>query len=483
MTKAELRQYFDAVAPRRDDWKRRNRYYYEELEALCRAVVPPGASVLELGCGTGDLLAAVRPRRGLGIDLSDAMVRLARAKYPALEFRAGDAEALDLEERFDYVILSDLVGVLEDIWRTFRALRDVVRPDTRIVVTYFNYLWAPGLKLAERMGLKMGQQVENWLPLEDLENLFYLNGFETIRKGYRFLCPKRVPLVAPLVNRVLARLPGLRKLCLVEYLVVRPAEAASPAGAAGPPAARAAAGPSVSVIVPCKDEVGNIEGLVERLPAMGRHTEMIFVDGESQDGTPEAILKMRERCAGRRDIKLLHQRPATGKGDAVRLGFDAASGDILMILDSDLSVDPEDLPKFYRALVEGKGELISGSRLVYGMERHAMRVLNLLGNKCFSLAFTWLLEQRIRDTLCGTKALFRRDYERIKAQRVFFGDFDPFGDFDLLFGAARLNLRIVEIPVRYRQRTYGRTKIHRWRHGWLLLRMCGIAIRKLKFAD
>ncbi len=472
MTKAELKKYFDEIAPQRDAWKRRNRYYYQELESLCRRIIPPGRSVLEIGCGTGDLLAAVRPARGLGIDLSEEMVRIARGKYPGLEFRAGDAEALELDERFDFVILSDLAGVLDDIWKAFRELRPVVRPDTRIVVTYYNYLWEPALKLGERLGLKMGQQLLNWLPLGDLENLFYLNGFEAIKKGYRFLIPKRIPLLAPLVNTYLARLPGVRKLCLVEYLVVRPAPAA-------PVAPRDY---SVSVIVPCRDEVGNIEGLVERLPAMGTRTEVIFVDGESTDGTPEAILQMIEKHRGRRDIRLLRQRPATGKGDAVRLGFDAASGDILMILDADLSVDPEDLPKFYLALVEGKGELINGSRTVYQMERQAMRLLNLVGNRFFSLAFTWLLEQRIRDTLCGTKALFRRDYNQIKANRAHFGDFDPFGDFDLLFGAARLNLRIVEVPVRYRERTYGTTKIRRWSHGWLLLKMCGIAVRKLKFA-
>lgn len=471
MTKAELKKYFDEIAPQRDAWKRRNRYYHQELESLCQFFVPPDRSVLEIGSGTGDLLAAVRPRRGLGLDLSDEMVRIARAKYPNLEFRTGDIEALDLDERFDYVILSDVVGTLEDIWKAFRELRRVVRPDTRIVVTYFNYLWAPALMLGERLGLKMGQQVENWLPLDDLENFFYLNGFETIKKGYRFLIPKRIPLVAPLVNRYVARLPAIRKLCLVEYLVLRPAQAASPLGDY-----------SVSVIVPCRNERGNVEALVERLPAMGAYTEMIFVDGESTDGTQEVIRDMIEKYRGRRDIKLIEQRPATGKGDAVRRGFDAARGDILMILDADLSVDPEDLPKFYQALVEGKGELINGSRLVYGMEKEAMRVINLVGNKFFSLAFTWLLEQRIRDTLCGTKALLRRDYEQIKASRVFFGDFDPFGDFDLLFGAARLNLRIVEVPVRYRERTYGTTKIRRWAHGWLLIRMCGMAIRKLKFA-
>ena len=480
MTKAELKKYFDEVAPQRDAWKRRNPYYYQELESLCRFFIPPDRTVLEIGCGTGDLLGAVRPRRGLGIDLSDEMVRIARAKHPGLEFRAGDMEALDLDERFDYVILSDLVGTLEDIWKAFRGLRRVVRPDTRLVVTYFNYLWAPALKLVERLGLKMGQQVENWLPLDDLENFFYLNGFETIKKGYRFLVPKRIPLVAPMANRYLARLPGIRKLCLVEYLVLRPEPASFlPGPHGGGPVAKDS---SVSVIVPCRNERGNIEGLVERLPAMGAHTEMIFVDGDSTDGTQEAIRAMIEKHRGRRDIALIEQRPATGKGDAVRRGFAAARGDILMILDADLSVDPEDLPKFYQALVEGKGELINGCRLVYEMEKEAMRVINLLGNKFFSLAFTWLLEQRIRDTLCGTKVLFRRDYDRIVANRAFFGDFDPFGDFDLLFGAAKLNLRIVEVPVRYRERTYGTTKIRRWAHGWLLIKMCVLAVRKLKFA-
>jgi glycosyltransferase involved in cell wall biosynthesis len=183
---------------------------------------------------------------------------------------------------------------------------------------------------------------------------------------------------------------------------------------------------------------------------------------------------------GRWPITLLHQGDGIGKGDAVRKGFAAATGDVLMILDADLTVPPEDLPKFFEALTSGKGEFINGTRLVYPMERQAMRTLNHLGNKFFSLAFTWLLEQRFRDTLCGTKVLFRRDYERIAANRHYFGDFDPFGDFDLIFGASRLNLRIVEVPVRYRERTYGVTNISRFRHGWLLLRMCLVAFRKLK---
>ena len=182
-----------------------------------------------------------------------------------------------------------------------------------------------------------------------------------------------------------------------------------------------------------------------------------------------------------RDVKLIRQGSGVGKGDAVRKGFAAATGDVLMILDADLTVPPEELPKFLKALASGRGEFVHGSRLVYPMEKQAMRFLNTLGNKFFSLAFTWLLDQRFKDTLCGTKVLYRRDYERIAAGRGYFGDFDPFGDFDLIFGAAKLDLKILEIPIRYRERTYGTTQISRFRHGWLLLRMCLFALRRIKF--
>jgi hypothetical protein len=139
------------------------------------------------------------------------------------------------------------------------------------------------------------------------------------------------------------------------------------------------------------------------------------------------------------------------------------------------------LPKFHLTLAEGRGEFINGSRLVYPMEDQAMRLLNLVANKIFGTLFSWLLEQRIRDTLCGTKALLRRDYQRIAANRDVIGVSDPFGDFDLLFGAATLSLKIVEMPVRYHERTYGQTKIRRFYHGWLLLKMFLVALRRLRF--
>jgi glycosyltransferase involved in cell wall biosynthesis len=233
-------------------------------------------------------------------------------------------------------------------------------------------------------------------------------------------------------------------------------------------------------VIPCKNERGNIAPAVERLPALGTETEIIFVDGNSTDGTVEAIEAVIAKYGTARSIRLVHQGNGRGKGDAVRKGFDAATGDVLMILDADLTVAPEDLPKFYDALISGKGDFINGTRLVYPMESEAMRFLNFLGNKFFGVAFSWLLGQRITDTLCGTKVLFKRDYERIKAGRSYFGNFDPFGDFDLLFGAARLNLRLIDLPVRYHDRTYGETKISRFRHGLLLFRMCGIALKRLK---
>jgi glycosyltransferase involved in cell wall biosynthesis len=238
--------------------------------------------------------------------------------------------------------------------------------------------------------------------------------------------------------------------------------------------------PTVSVIVPARNEAGNIPAILHRVPDMGpQRTEIVFVEGHSTDDTYDAI-EQAIAANPQRDCKLLRQT-GKGKGDAVRAGFAAASGEILMILDADLTVPPEDLPRFYEALRTRRGEFMNGVRLVYPMQKDSMRFLNLLGNKFFGKAFTFVLGQNVRDTLCGTKALRRSDYDLIAANRAYFGEFDPFGDFDLLFGAARLNLRILDLPIRYQERTYGTTNISRFSHGLLLFRMLGIAASRLKF--
>ncbi|MCB4755530.1 MAG: glycosyltransferase [Elusimicrobia bacterium] len=471
--KQKLIYEMDQAAEKRLYWKKRNRYYHTDIERFCAFHIPPGRNVVEIGCGTGDLLAAVKPASGVGIDLSQNLVRIAQGRYPHLNFFAEDAENLQIREKFDYVIMSDLIGYLFDCWSAFRSLRQLTRPDTRVVITYYNSLWEPILRMGQKLGLKTPQNRQNWLSLDDIENVLDLNGYEVIREGYRLLVPVYIPLLSYIVNRFIAPLPGIRKLCLLEYVIAREK---------GNVEAGKLNSYSCSVIIPCKNEAGNIEDIIRRTPHMGSHTEMIFVDGSSTDGTPQFIEKMMGKYKDQKDIKLIPQGSGKGKGHAVRLGFDAAQGDFLFILDADMTVPPEDLPKFYMALAEGQGEMINGTRLVYPMQHEAMRSLNLLANKIFSLIFTWLLDQRIKDTLCGTKVIAKRNYEKIARGRTFFGEFDPFGDFDLLFGAAKQNLKIIEIPVRYCARTYGQTKISRFRHGWLLLKMCGIALWKLKLA-
>lgn len=463
----QIREGFDKLAVERVRWKRKNQYYYDQQEAYFRFLVPEGLRVLELGCGTGDLLAAVKPVRGLGIDVSSWMIEQAQHRYPQLEFRVSDLEELDLTEQFDVVILADAVGHIQDVEETLRNLRTVCHPETRIIISYYNFLWEPILKLGEKIGLKMPQHQQNWLSTEDLANLFFLADFEAIKTDHQLLLPKAIPFVAPIVNKFLAPLPLLSRLCLSSYSVARMLEERKPAGVY-----------STTIVVPCLNEKGNIEHCIRRLPPFGGHQEVIFVDGHSSDGTQEEIQHVMKKYPDR-DIKLLVQN-GKGKGDAVRKGFKEAKGDILMILDADLTVPPEDLGKFYRVLATRKAEFVNGCRLVYPMEGEAMQFLNLLANKFFSIAFSWLLNQRLKDTLCGTKAMFRWDYERLSANRKFFGDFDPFGDFDLLFGASKLNLRMAEVPIRYRRRVYGKTNIDRFRHGWLLLKMTLFALRKLK---
>lgn len=441
-------------------------YYHRFLRKVYARQIPPGQRVLDLGCGTGELLAATRPSFGMGVDISARAVELARGRFPDLHFSVADAADYRFEgEPFDYVILSDLVNDLWDVQEVLMRLRGHCHPRTRIILNAYSHVWQLPLQLARRLGLARPLLPQNWLTKEDIRNLMQLSGFESLRTWPELLLPTALP-GADTVNRIVARFAPFRWFCLTNFYVCRPI-------------APTVAAASCSIIVAARNESGNIHELIRRIPDICSDQEVVFVEGGSTDDT-YAVIEDAIRQAPPGRFRLIRQ-PGKGKGDAVRAGFGVARGDILMILDADMTVAPEDLRLFYDAMVRGYGEFVNGVRLVYPMEQEAMRFFNLLGNKFFAFAFSWLLGQPVRDTLCGTKVLWRSEYEKIASNRSQFGDFDPFGDFDLLFGAARLNLRILEIPVRYGARTYGSTNISRWSHGWLLLRMTLFAARKIKF--
>jgi len=469
--KRAIREHADRYAPERLGWIARNRFFHEQDLAYLRFLIPAGKRVLELGCATGDLLAALQPSRGVGIDLSERSIDEAKARFADLEFHCGDIEdaaTLDhIHGPFDFILMSDTIGDLDDVERTLGLLHRLCDSDTRLVIVYHSPLWAPVLKSAEALGLKMPATPKNWLRPSDIEALLNLADFDPIRSEMRMLSPKRLLGLGGLLNRYVATLPVIRALCLRNFIVAQSL-----------PKRRERVPHSVSVVIPARNERGNIEPAIQRLPRFAEDMEVIFVEGHSQDNTWEEMQRVREAYPDW-DIKCM-QQTGKGKADAVWMGFDAARGDILMILDADLTVPPEDLPKFWRALTTGKGDFINGSRLVYPMQDGAMQTLNFFANHAFSIIFSFLLNQRFTDTLCGTKVISRRHYAVLKENRSYFGDFDPFGDFDLIFGAVKQNLKVVEVPIRYASRSYGETQISRFRHGVLLLRMVLFAYRKLK---
>lgn len=458
---------WDSIARRRDRWQGAGRWYHQRIKEVYRHLVGAGQRVLEIGCGTGDLLAALQPARGVGVDFSAEMIQRGRARYPWLEFVQADAHALpDLGGPFDIIIFSDTINDLWDVQQAFEQVHPLCTPSTRLIVNFHNALWQIPLRIAQRLGLANPLLPQNWLSRQDVENLLSLANFEVIRRWQEVLWP--LPL-GGFFNRVLVRFWPFYHFALANFIIARPCPAVTPSR----PSA------SVSVVVPARNEAGNIRPLLERLPRMGKEMEVIFVEGHSRDNTYQ-VIEQEIAAHPHLSCRLLKQG-GIGKADAVRLGFSQAKGDILIILDADLTVPPEILPRFYETLISGKGEFVNGVRLIYPMEERAMPVFNYLGNKFFSLAFSWLLGQPVKDTLCGTKALWRADYEKIAASRAYFGEFDPFGDFELLFSAAKHHLKIVDLPIRYRERTYGRSNISRWRHGWLLLRMLFFGAKRLKF--
>lgn len=442
--------------------------YRRRLAEIYGRSVPAGKRILEIGCGEGDLISSLRPSFGLGVDISPLFVEKATKKYPNLRFEAGDANDLKVQGQFDFIICSDLLNELWDVQKFFERIASNCQSDTRILINNYSRLWEIPRKMAEALGLASPQLTQNWLTVDDTRSLLSLAGLELIRTSSEVMCPAPIPLCAGFLNRFLVKLWPFKHLGLTNFLVARPESKpyVTPE-------------PIVTVVVAARNEAGNIAAILDRVPKLGAGTDLVFVEGHSSDGTYEAIqreIAARPGCQAR-----VFQQTGRGKGDAVRLGFKMAKGELLMILDADLTVPPEDLIAFYNAWWSGKGDFINGVRLVYPMEEKAMRFFNLLGNKFFSIAFSWLLSQTVKDTLCGTKVLQRSHYELLAENRDYFGKIDPFGDFDLLFGAARYNLKIIDLPIRYRERKYGETNIHRWSHGLLLLRMVMLAARRIRF--
>jgi SAM-dependent methyltransferase len=497
--------------------------YHRRLREVYGLLISPGQRVLEIGCGRGDLLAALEPSVGVGVDFSGEMLNRARQRHPELTFVQADAHAFALDQPFDAtqdkpfdtapptgtyptgtmsqdkpfdpaqgrpfdaVILSDLVNDVWDVQDVLERVRLHCAADTRVILNVYSRVYQPALSAGGALDLANRLLPQNWLTPEDTQNLLHLAGFEVIRHQREILLPLPIPGLRGLFNKILVKLWPFSSLAWTNVFVARPEprpatscpQGKSPEGEPVEGAVKTATKPTVSVIIPARNEAGNIEAAFQRLPELGSRTEIIFVEGHSRDNTVEAI-EQAIKTHPERPAVLFHQT-GKGKADAVRLGFEKASGDVLMILDADLTVRPEDLTRFYEALVSGKGEFINGVRLVYPMQGQAMRFLNLVGNKAFSMAFSWLLGQSIKDTLCGTKVLWKRDYERIVANHSYFGEFDPFGDYDLIFGAAKQNRKIVDMPIRYQDRTYGATNIDRWRHGALLFQMVLVAAFRLKF--
>ncbi|MFW6352352.1 MAG: glycosyltransferase, partial [Bacteroidota bacterium] len=378
-------EYYNKAASTWPRYRRKKSYYWENISRFCNYIIPAEHKVLEIGCATGELLNELDAKDKTGIDFSPQMIKVAQKQFPNIDFQTMRAEKINLSEKYDTIILSNLVGVLPDVEKAFGQLPKISHPGTRIIVTYYNRLWEPALRLAEKLKIKRPSPLQNWLSTNDLQNLLYLAGFETYRVNKNLLIPFYIPGISWFFNKIVSRLPVIRHLSLNNYLFARPL----------PDKSMFTDDLSTSIIIPARNEAGNIENAIHRIPHFGKFVEIIFVEGNSTDDTWEVICEMQKKYSGSHHIKIL-QQPGKGKGDAVRAGFKESAGDILMILDADLTVRPEDLPRFYNALTSCKGDFINGVRLVYPMEKNAMRPLNTVGNYFFSILFSWLLEQPIK---------------------------------------------------------------------------------------
>jgi hypothetical protein len=461
----QIRQKNDDITERRITWIKRNPYFYRQLIKTIGFIIPEGSKVLHIRSSIGYILDKLKPSFGLGIESSGKQTDWAKKHYGHSNFQEQYAEDLDVDDTFEHILFSSPEDIV-DIGASLQAVKKNCTRSTRVIFTYYNYGWHGLVRLAEWLHLKLPQKMHNWVAPGDIDNLLTINGYEQIYHKKFILIPYQVPILSYVLNRFVARLPVLRHLCMMNITVAR----------LQPEVAQ----PSVSIVIPCKNEAGNIEEAVKRIPQLAPDQEIIFGDDKSTDGTPERVLEMQQRYP-EKNIRLIDS-PGISKAQNVWTCFDAAQKDVLMILDADLTVIPEELPYFYTAISEGRGEFINGSRLFYAMHEEAMRLFNVLGNKFFSLFFSYILDTRIKDTLCGTKVLYRSDFQKVKALRGSWGVDDRWGDYELIFGAAKSHLKIIDLPVHYMERTYGETKMTgRLKNGLIMLRMSMAALFKIKF--
>jgi len=465
--RAEIVANAEAFADKRDYHIGKNAYFYQLAGREITSLLGDAGKLLFIRCQTGKLIEYVKAASVTGVDVSAKMIDLARQSHLQASFHVMDPEKELPEGPYDTVLIQDTTDMV-DIQAMLERVRCVCKPHTRIIIYTYNHLWEPLVSMAEKSNLKTPKVEPNWLSVRDYQGLLHLSGFEMLRVSRRVLMPFGIPLLSRLINKFIAWMPGIDRLNLCHFIIARPA-----------PQPRLASEFKISVIIPCKDEKGNVRCAVERMPQLGRETEIIFCDDKSTDGTADEVRLMQQEFP-HKNIRLV-DGPAISKSRNVWTGFRAATGDILLILDADLTVMPEELPRFIDAIVSGKGEFINGSRLVYPMQGQAMKFTNMLGNKGFATLFSYLLGSPVRDTLCGTKVLWRRDWEKINGMIDTWGAEDRWGDYELLFGAAKLNLRIVDMPVHYQERIYGDTKMTRvFKNGLVMLRFCWAAFLKLK---
>lgn len=459
MEKTEVIKHFDSISGRYDKYLSKNRYYHSQMNNFVASIIPLDAEVLEIGCATGELLGRIKTRSSTGIDISPKMIEIAQKKFPSKKFLCTDLSGLGQQDKFDYVIMSNLLDYLPDIMDELDLLKKHLTRDSKVIITTVNPIWEPILRIAAFFRLRTPDGPRNFVTNNDIDNLLYVLDYEVIEKGYRLFFPKWIPLLSYLVNIIFPRIPGIRNFCIMQYIVAKLK-----------PSDLQKRNFSCSVIIPCYNEAGNIKDCIERIPRMGKFTEIVVVDDGSSDNTAQIV---KDLCEKRSDIKLISYSPNEGKGKAVKKGFDSAIGDVLMILDADMAVLPEELPKFFFPIEQEKAEFVNGTRMIYPREKKSMKILNFIGNKIFGIILSLIIGQRNTDTLCGTKAFKKKDYifmEMGACKR---------GDFDLLFGATKLRLKMIEMPVHYKKRSAGVSKMKPFKHGWQLLKICWRGINKI----
>tara|TARA_B110000977_G_scaffold125183_1_gene160299 strand:+ start:1495 stop:2904 length:1410 start_codon:yes stop_codon:yes gene_type:complete len=422
----------------RENFLKKKNFLFDEISKALNYLINDSNYVKFFCCGNSSIVNKVNSKNIYINEINNTFIN----SLTKSEIKKEDEINKNLN--FDHIVIADIEHQ-KFITKNLIDLNEKIDNECRVIVLSKSIFWSTLINFYKKIK-NIGPDKNNFLPYSNLRKIFLNTNFEIVKNEKIIFFPFQFSLLTKFINQIF-RFPVLNFFCMINLTVLKKVQKKN----------YQAEGKKISFIIPCKNEGGNIKFFYEKIINSTINAEFLFGNDNSSDNTLDEIKKLQQAIPNK-EIKI-YDGPGVCKSENVYKGINLASGEIILIYDADLTVSFDDLVNSINLLLKTDADFINCTRMIMPQQKNAMKFLNFYGNLFFAFLFSILFKQKITDTLCGTKIFFKKDWEQIKKYNNTWGAKDLWGDFDLLLGAYKNNLKIVENPISYTDRKEDETKM------------------------